>query len=723
MKRSYEAGLFFAAAMALLLFQFRAMLAPGHNIYLAVIEDPAARFSFFPWDILSAREFRAGHFPLWNPYSGTGMPLLANLQSSGLMPLKWIYFALPAVRALDLFVILRLALAGTFAFMLARALRLSGPASALAGTAFMLSGYFMKQMNMVNVSSEMWLPLIMLLLLRQKSRPSLGTAAVSALAWAAVLIGGNPEAAFYTTIFAAGFALVVVMDRRTRMAAAARLAVPFLLGALVASAQLWPFLEYLGQGFHIHTTSLHLLAPFSPRLMGSLIAPWLMGPSGSSTLQITCAPYLGIAVLALAIAGAAHVRSRAMFFFSGAFLALLAVIYRLPPISLIAWLPPFNMMGNVKFAMAGVTLSAAMLAATGLDTFDRGRASGRKIALAIAIPSVLLFAGAFYVRRISPRFELAGAVTPFLSLLLVGAALVLFLRRSTEGKRTDTPAARKIASWAIAAICVLELVALFRGFSIQSAMLPSAVRFRDPAPPEAMIPIAHDPDLPRFTGIAGALHDNLNLIFSLSDLRAFDGIYPARYVKAMGEIEGFTMSEAVNNFFSHGWSFDVAPANLSKPLVNLLGVKYVASRQALAAPGLTLIRDGEIKVYKNPAAWPRAWMETASGLDPMRSVTISSYFWDRVVMQAQGPGSLVLADTCFPGWRATVDGKEQKISVSRGLLRTIALDPGRHQIIMTYQPVSFKIGLWAAVAALLAMAAALVVRAKQKPDPIKESAP
>jgi hypothetical protein len=57
------------------------------------------------------------------------------------------------------------------------------------------------------------------------------------------------------------------------------------------------------------------------------------------------------------------------------------------------------------------------------------------------------------------------------------------------------------------------------------------------------------------------------------------------------------------------------------------------------------------------------------------------------------------------------------------LLRTIALDPGRHQIIMTYQPVSFKIGLWTAVAALLAMAAALVVRAKQKPDPIKESAP
>ncbi|HUT52105.1 MAG TPA: hypothetical protein VM658_01805 [bacterium] len=717
MKRSIEAGLFFVVAVALLLFQFRGLLVPGHYVYLAVIEDPAARFSFFPWDILSARELRAGHFPLWNPYSGTGMPLWANLQSSVLMPLKWLYFIWPSVRALDLFVILRLALAGTFAFMLGRALRLSPPAAALAGVAFMLSGYMMKHMNMVNVSSEMWLPLILFLLLKQKARPSLWLAAVSALAWALVLSGGNPEAAFYTTIFAAGFTAVVVMDRRERIAPAAWLIVPFLLGAILGSAQLWPFLEYLGQGFHIHGPGLHLMAPFSPRLMASLIAPWLLGPSGSNPLQVTSSPYIGVAVLALASIGAVHAagRSRPVLFFGGAALVLLAIIYRLPPISLITWLPPFNMTGNVKFAMAGVTLSAAVLAGTGLESFDRGRARGRKISLALAITSVMLFAGAFYIRRTSAHFEIAGLIAPVLSLLAVSAILVLFLNWGPRGNTTAAPATRKAASWAIAIFCALELLVLFRGFTIQGAMAPEMVRFKDPAPPEALLAITRDRDLPRFTGMAGALHDNLNLIFSLSDLRAFDGIYPARYVTAMGEIEGFTMDRAVENFFSHGWSFDVAPRNLVNPLMDVLGVKYVASKEAVSAPGFALIRDGRIKVYENQEAWPRAWMESNGiGRDAARPVAVKSYLWDRVDMEARGPGALVLADTYFPGWRARVDESEKKITASRGLLRGVELGPGRREIKMSYRPRAFQIGLWASVAGLMAMAAALGLASRAK---------
>jgi hypothetical protein len=716
MKRSIEAGLFLIAALGLLFLQFHGLLGPGHYLYLAVIEDPAARLSLFPWDVLSAKELRAGHFPLWNNLSGTGMPLLANLQSSVFFPLKWLYFAWPTPRALDLLVILRLALAGTFTFVLGRALGLTRPGAAMSGLAFALSGYMMKHMNMVNVSSEMWLPLILFLMLEQKRRPSLAAFMATTLAWLMVMIGGNPEAAFYTALVAGGFALAAASDKRPARAVLLY-AAPLLLGALMASVQLLPFVEYLGQGFHVHAPGLHLVAPFPPRLMGSLAAPWLMGPSGSSPLQITSAPYVGIVCLTLALLAALHPagRSRSSLFFIGATAVLLSIIYDLPPLGWLALLPPLDRFGNVKFAMAGVTLSAAMLAGAGIDLVERGRGLGRKTAPALAVSAIILLASALVVRQKTGAFAPGGFMTPLLALLAAGVVLILFTRSAKRGG-TPSARARTRAAWALVGILGLELMVLFRGFSVQNAMAPEMARFLDPSPPEALVPVMEDPGLPRFMGMAGAIHHNLNLLFGVCDLRAFDGIYPARYVKVMGEIEGFGTERARENFFSHGWSFDVAPENLVSPWLAELGVKYVASAQEINSPELTLMRDGSIKVYKDGAAWPRAWMESGNEVqpDPALPVNLKSYGEDRVVLEAEGPGTLAVSDTYFPGWRMEVDGKEQRIEPRRGLLRAVDLGPGRHEAVMTYRPWAFRIGLWAGLAGLVAMglAAGFLIRKK-----------
>ncbi len=91
-------------------------------------------------------------------------------------------------------------------------------------------------------------------------------------------------------------------------------------------------------------------------------------------------------------------------------------------------------------------------------------------------------------------------------------------------------------------------------------------------------------------------------------------------------------------------------------------------------------------------------------------------------MEAHGPGALMLADTYFPGWRATADGSEKKITASRGLLRGVELGPGSHEIVMSYRPRAFQIGLWASAAGLMAMAAALGLasRAKKNESEMKE---
>jgi uncharacterized membrane protein YfhO len=75
----------------------------------------------------------------------------------------------------------------------------------------------------------------------------------------------------------------------------------------------------------------------------------------------------------------------------------------------------------------------------------------------------------------------------------------------------------------------------------------------------------------------------------------------------------------------------------------------------------------------------------------------------RVVVDASllSPGFVVLAATYYPGWRATVDGQAAPIFPTDVLFRGVYAGAGRHQIVLTYEPELFRLGL--ALAALTLM--------------------
>ncbi|MBU1912058.1 MAG: YfhO family protein, partial [Candidatus Omnitrophica bacterium] len=56
------------------------------------------------------------------------------------------------------------------------------------------------------------------------------------------------------------------------------------------------------------------------------------------------------------------------------------------------------------------------------------------------------------------------------------------------------------------------------------------------------------------------------------------------------------------------------------------------------------------------------------------------------------PGFLVLSDTYYPGWKAHVDGKPNRIYKADYTLRAVYLEQGKHIVKFTYDPFSFKIG-------------------------------
>jgi hypothetical protein len=81
----------------------------------------------------------------------------------------------------------------------------------------------------------------------------------------------------------------------------------------------------------------------------------------------------------------------------------------------------------------------------------------------------------------------------------------------------------------------------------------------------------------------------------------------------------------------------------------------------------------------------------------------------RVHTSADDPAWLVLSDTYYPGWTATVDG--QPTAVMRGdvLFRVVAVPGGEHDVELRFQPGSVTIGLAISVMALLAVLGGLFV--------------
>ena len=73
----------------------------------------------------------------------------------------------------------------------------------------------------------------------------------------------------------------------------------------------------------------------------------------------------------------------------------------------------------------------------------------------------------------------------------------------------------------------------------------------------------------------------------------------------------------------------------------------------------------------------------------------------RIETRLDSPGLVVLADTYYPGWTATVDGAPAPIYPADLMFRAVHVGAGEHAIEMRYQPRSLRVGMIAAALALV----------------------
>jgi hypothetical protein len=195
---------------------------------------------------------RAGRLPFWTPYLFAGFPFLADLQTGAWYPLNWPFLlagVTPDTMNLELLVSGLIACGGAYAL----AWRLTGrrPAALASGVFYGLSGWFAGHSQHVGmVQTVAWLPWLVLLLDALADRLEPRRLALAGLLGAAVALPGHFQTALYA---ACGVGVWAVLDAiwQRAPARAGRLALGLAAlggwGGLLAAVMILPGLELVRQ--------------------------------------------------------------------------------------------------------------------------------------------------------------------------------------------------------------------------------------------------------------------------------------------------------------------------------------------------------------------------------------------------------------------------------------------------------------------------------------------
>ena len=410
----YAAGLMalFIAVLAFPMLQGRWLAAPNSDQY-------ASAYAVHEWQ---AEQWRAtGQLPLWNPMIMDGLPYIAPVTHGDVLyPTSFLRWFLSADKVTNLGFVLHYILAGLFAFLFLRRLKVSWVGSAVGGLAYQLSGIvisYARPGHDGKLFVSTMLPLACLaLIIALRERRAWGYPLL-AVAVALCLLSPHVQTTYYLLIATGLWALYLTFGEptteplRPRLARLGIVLAAVIAGFGIAAPQILPFLEYIPHspravaysGAFESAASYGVPWDHVPELFiagftggGSLETYW-----GSNPLKLH-SEYLGLPVLALAILGlGGNPDRRRLIWWLGAIgiLFLLIALGNATPFYKLWW----NVMPYVRKTRAPgmvffiVAFSTAALAAFGAARLERkeGATHVRAWLVTAGIIALLGLAGVF----------------------------------------------------------------------------------------------------------------------------------------------------------------------------------------------------------------------------------------------------------------------------------------------------------------------------------------
>lgn len=696
---------------------FYSHLWTGANMHC----DPSVVQLIAPYCFLAAKLWHSGTLPLWNPYSGAGMPFVADLQAAPFSPLRMLFFLCPSSWTYNFSLVTQVILSGAGTYLCCRQLLLPRYAAAMAAFAYALCPFNLHYLELASGTSACLFPLLFFLFIRLSARPSLLRSALAGAGCALLIMSGHPEASFFGIAFGCATMAALMIAEKPRLSTVARIVgvtggtglIAFCLSAPV----LLPFVEYLRNS-----------ESYKFDIGGSTWVPWqalgynlfLPGFGGAS-------PYLG-AVAAVFLPGLIFIRTllvRRWAALAAVAALAFAITARLGAFDHLFSTSPFNTLITV-YCLPVVLLLLCVLSAAGLSEFVRVRDPGRLTALvlgtgiAIAVPILLqvlhakLSVGDFDMMLPHMAFNANLWLRELLLAVLLCACLLLPVRAAWW------------RFWLVPLACLI--VSFCSQVAVSKSSLANLQNFDYPVlQPLPLLQASNE----RMVALGDhLLKPNTCAVYGVADLRTHNVIFPSRFlpfVKSAG-----ARVDTFNQLFESS----------DNCLLDLASVRYVLSLHRLKDAGtLRLVQasDQPAYLYERKSYLPRAYfvhravlaVPNASVLQYLSSSAFSSR--EEVVLEKpislpdfqtahasdesitelnvrpnvvqmnvklHSPAVVVLTDVFYPGWSASVDGRPTELLRANYLFRGTIAPAGCHHIVFSYAPLSFRIGIWLAISCL-----------------------
>ena len=704
---------------------------------------------FYPWQKLAFDQIRAGQIPLWNPLVGNGAPLLANYQTAVFYPPNWLHLIIPSEYAMGIIGMAHVIWAGLGMAAYLRRVGVGALGQGVGMLSFALCGYLISRFGFLSITTSIpWLPWLLWAIdgtaqSGASRRPFVLLSTIVGLQ----LLAGHAQTSFYSLVLGVLYALwrfgfAAAMSWRARLLQLAGVAGSLLLGAGIAAIQLTPTAELMLSSQRVAGVEplAGLSYSFWPWRLTTLVAPNLFGSPGLNYYDgygVYWEDALYIGLLPLIMVGHAVARwlreqqsgnisapARVVPFY----VALLPIVFvlalgRNTPVFL--WLFENRIPGFVTFQaptrwMLLAEFALCALAAVGVDVWESSERGLYWTRLLMA-GGFAVFAGSFIAVNglgLGVRYIFVPAM------LWLGAAVIAFgvagLILPLVEQRTRW---RPHWEFAVLALIATDLVVAHWGLTPtvsasyyhQSSQLAEVAQAD--APQSRVFYLPADEDIAKFG-------EELANSPGLLDTRNFQASGRARrdelrnsLLPNLGMLDGVVSSNnfdplLVGHYDQLMRQFDSTLTQSSIILMERMNVGLLLTTNG-CGPLQLARRSGMISACRVPKPWPRAVIANCvrqgdgdalvcERTEGEATINRDDSTHVSVRVSSERPATLLLLDTYYPGWKATVNGNDAPIERANVAFRAVSVPAGESTVNFTYQPVS-----WAAGAILSAVAIAI----------------
>ncbi len=681
---------------------------------------------FFLWKNEIGRNYAMGQWPLWNPYSYSGYPLLANFNSGALNPLNILFVIFGSINGWSMFVYVQTLGSALAMYYFLRTCKRETLSAYLGAVVYAFGGFSILWSQFVNVGVTMiWIPLILnsieLTYLKKDNKYLLPIAPLLFL----IVLAGHLQALVYTAVITVCYFVYRLGIRNISYNISF-----FILGMLaigMSMIQLLPTIELMGLSIRFADKFVdginNGLLPL--RNLITLVAPDFFGnPSTGNHWgffdyheTMTYVSMLGLVGLSYAIFNFKKLAQGKFF----AIVALVALLMQFDtPLgqAIYTYKFPFlytSVAGRINMILL---LSASILVAEFADNVKNLNFKSKLLTFIPIFGAIFAFGIISYgylklnwdiswLGRVSAKNINTGMRNLAIPGLLSGAIFMIVLLSN------------KFKHWKVLLLLVL-MADVFRFGWKYIPFVPKNYIY-----PETEVTkfLKGDKGVYRIEKELGEIMpQNTWTAYQFMSPSGYDPMALTSYTKAFSKDINFVQNPGVTRF-----------SEINTYNAGALGkynVKYLLAikRDKEAKLGGDYLNHNinikewkkvfetkMVAVLENTKYQERARVVFANGKQASGSAKISSYTNNRIVVDFENNNGdeLLLADTFYPGWIAKIDGAKANISDKTVPFRTVDIKGKKSgQVVFEYKPKSFYNGLLISIISLFSWTVWLIISRK-----------